>query len=271
MKKFILVVCLLGSILQSEAQFRRSSDSNAYPYSATLSANYVFLLGRPGVTNYNFAASNLLTIITNISAGEAYLATNNFLITATNIAAYQAYLATNNTLGTITNISAYQAFLATNNYGSTATNISNYAASNAAYLSTNGYGSTVTSIINATITIAYINSNITNISGQNVRYPTNQGSTVSIDVGNKYTGLSTNNNMTIAGCANIDSSGTNVSWGILTVTNSAGSGAVKTIDIPAGWVDVDNLGGSTIYNTNQGILSVMVYPGLGTNFIWRGK
>lgn len=251
MKKLIASI-LLASCVGAEAQFRRSSDSNAYPYTATLGSNYTFLIARPGVTNYNYAVSNLWISVTNIAAGEAYYATNNYGPTATNIAAYQSYLATNGFQTTVTNIAAYQAYLATNNYAGTVTNIVNVSLS--FYTATNLNGNA-----------------LTNINGQSVNYQTNQGSTVSIDVGNKYTGLSTNNNMSITGCANVDSTGTNISWGILTVTNSAGSGAVKTITIPAAWVDVDNLGSTTIYNTNQGVLSVMVYPGLGTNFIWRGK
>lgn len=251
MKKLLLGI-LLASCISAEAQFRRSSDSNAYPYTATLQSNYTFLIARPGVTNYNYAVSNLWATITNISAYQSLIATNGWDTIATNIAAYQALIATNNYNAIATNIAAYQAFLSTNNYASTVSNIVN--------VNISVYGST------------NLNGNsYTNLNGQNVKYQTNQASNVSIDVGNKYTGLSTNNNISLAGCANVDSTGTNISWGILTITNSAGSGAVKTIAIPAAWVDVDNLGGTTIYNTNQGILSVMVYPGLGTNFIWRGK
>lgn len=148
----------------------------------------------------------------------------------------------------ITNAAAYQAYIATNNYSPTVTNIT-------LYIVTNSYNGNA----------------ITNLNGQEVRYRTNQALATSIDVGNKYTGFATNDNISIAGCANVDSTGTNISWGILTITNTAGSSAVKTIAIPSAWVDVDNLGGTTIYNTNQGVLSVMVYPNLGTNFIWRGK
>ena len=152
----------------------------------------------------------------------------------------------------ITNASAYQAFLATNGWTAVATNIAAYQA----FLATNNN---------------FNGNSLTNLNGQEVRYRTNQALATSIDVGNKYTGFATNNNISIAGCANVDATGTNISWGILTITNTAGSSAVKTIAIPAAWVDVDNLGGTTIYNTNQGVLSVMVYPNLGTNFIWRGK
>lgn len=228
-------ICLLAFALgrPARAQFRGSATSNAYPVTTTAVGTDFYLLARPGTSHQNFAVSNQWLSVTNIAAREAYHATNNFLTTVTNIAARQAFYATNNFLTTITNIAAHEAFLATNNF---------------------------------------INGNLlTNLNGQQVRYPTNQGSTVTMDVGNKYTGLATNNNVTLTGCANIDPSGTNISWGILTVTNLAGSGAVKTITIPAAWVDVDNLGGTDIYNTNQGVLSVMVYPGLGTNFIWRGK
>ncbi len=219
------VLCALCVLcVPAFGQFRRSSDSNAYPYVASPSGSYTYIVANPGSTNYNYAFSNQWATATNIAAYQSYLSTNGWTATATNIAAYQAFLATNNYASTATNIASYQSFLSTNNF-----------------------------------------------LGQNLRYPTNQASTATMDVGNKYTGLATNNNVTLTGCANVDSTGTNISWGILTVTNTAGSGAVKTIAIPAAWVDIDNLGGTTIYNTNQGVLSVMVYPNLGTNFIWRGK
>lgn len=211
---FIFLLCFLSCLLfnsPAQAQFRRSSDSNAYPWATSIANADAFIIYQvSGTTNKNYSGTNLNTLITNT-------------------AAYQVQIGTNN------------------------------------------YAPVVTQIVNYVVTQNFNGNQITNLNGQNVRYPTNQGSTVSMDVGNKYTGLTTNNNVAITACANVDSTGTNISWGILTVTNSAGSGAVKTIAIPAAWVDVDNLGGTTIYNTNQGVLSVMVYPGLGTNFIWRGK
>lgn len=216
MKTLLTLLLLLA--VTANAQFRRESDKKIYPYASTPQSNDVFIIGRPGVTNYNLPQSNALAYIYGVN-------TNNTTLIASN-----------------------QAWMATNGYAPTVTNITYYI---------------VTNNLNGNL--------ITNINGQNVRYQTNLGNATYIDVGNKYTGFATNNNISIAGCANLDSTGTNVSWGILTITNLAGSGAVKTITIPTAWVDVDNLGGTTIHNTNQGILSVMVYPGLGTNFIWRGK
>ena len=173
--RFLLFLGLALSSVPAQAQFKRSSDSNAYPYTVTLGSDYVFIIGRPGVTNYNYASSNLFTSVTNIAAYQAFLATNNLLGTITNIAAYQAYLATNNFLATVTNISAYQAFLATNNYASTVTNIAAYQA----FLATNNYASTVSNIANYYITIATNNLAPTNtgIAGQVLTVSANGGAT----------------------------------------------------------------------------------------------
>ncbi len=188
MKKLICLLLLL-SVGVADAQFRRSSDSNAYPYTATLQGHYLFLISRPGVTNYNYATSNLWTVITNIAAAQAYWATNDFASDATNI-------------------SAYQAFLATNNFLSTSTNIANYAASNAAYLATNGYSPTVTQVVQYVFTTTGIVSN---------QFTTNQlfnalaasGSTnYNIIIGSPYRSIFATNdvaftNVSGTGCASV--------------------------------------------------------------------
>jgi hypothetical protein len=295
MKTKLVTLLLLLTAFGAHAQFRRSSDHKVYAFTNTLRSNDVFVIGRiTPDTNYNYAVSNLWTLVTNtatyfatnaagisastatnIAAYQAFLATNNYASTATNIAAYQAFLATNNYASTVTNIAAYQAFLATNNFAPTVTQIVQYIFTTTGIVTnqftTNVIGSPILGDVYFGDTIFGDGSGLTNINAQNVRYPTNQAVATSIDVGGKYSGFATNDNIAIAGCSNVDATGTNVSWGILCITNLAGSGAVKTITIPAEWVDVDFLNSTTIYNTNQGVLSVMVYPGLGTNFIWRGK
>lgn len=110
---------------------------------------------------------------------------------------------------------------------------------------------------------------VTNINGKNILWPTNAASTLAIDLSLPYAGLSTNNNISLGGLTGIDPSGTNVQWATRVYTNN--SVGAKTITIPASWIDVGNYGSTTIYNTNQGWLSVLLYPGFGTNFVWRGK
>jgi hypothetical protein len=110
---------------------------------------------------------------------------------------------------------------------------------------------------------------LTNLNGANLIWPTNQASTVTIDLSKPFQGLATNNNVTITGFSGIDSSGTNCQPVTIVITNTAGSAAVKTIALPAGCVDLLNTG--TIYNTNQGVLTIFRYPGMGTNFTWIGR
>ncbi len=128
-RKITLLAALLSLCISAHAQFRRTSDGAKYPYVTTLEDDDVFIIGRPGVTNFNFAKSNMLSTIggvtTNGAAYQAFLSTNGWTTVATNIAAYQAFIATNNFLATSTNIAAYQAFLATNNFLMTSTNIAN--------------------------------------------------------------------------------------------------------------------------------------------------
>jgi hypothetical protein len=86
--KLFLTVMLFGLCLPAPAQFRRSSDHKVYPYTNTLLSSDVFIIGRiTPDTNYNYAYSNLATLITNAATSV----TTNLGISAstvTNIANY---------------------------------------------------------------------------------------------------------------------------------------------------------------------------------------
>lgn len=110
---------------------------------------------------------------------------------------------------------------------------------------------------------------LTNISGPAIIWPTNQAA-LTVDMSKPWAGLSTNANIAISGFPGIDARGVNVQVATRVYTNSAGSSAVKTIVMPAGCIDLSNTG-LTLYNTNQGFLTVTIYPGFGTNFSWLGK
>lgn len=113
-------------------------------------------------------------------------------------------------------------------------------------------------------------SSATNLNGANIVWPTNAGSTATINMAVPWAAVSTNNNMSFSGFTGLDTRGTNVQAVTRIYTNSAGSSAVKTITMPAGCIDLLNTG-LTLYNTNQGVLTVAIYPGMGTNFSWIGK
>lgn len=110
---------------------------------------------------------------------------------------------------------------------------------------------------------------VTNLNAENIVYYTNAIADMSvIDMTKPYAAISTNNNFVISGLSGLVAAGNQVQWATRFYTNTSGS--TKTITVPAGWVDIGN-NGTTIYNTNQGVLSVTRYPGFGTNFVWRGK
>lgn len=62
--KLILTFLLLTAIC-ANAQFR--SSSGTYPFQDSLNPGDVFVLGRPGDTNYNVAASNMLSMVSSVA------------------------------------------------------------------------------------------------------------------------------------------------------------------------------------------------------------
>ena len=133
-----------------------------------------------------------------------------------------------------------------------------------------GQSTTIRGNLNVLGTVTANGSGITNINGTSLKWPTNAASTATINMSLPWSAVSTNNNINITGFTGLDVSGTNVQAITCIITNSAGSAAVKTITMPAGSIDLLNTG-LTLYNTNQGALTVVIYPGLGTNFTWLGK
>lgn len=76
--KLIACALALAFSLPALAQFRRTSDGAKYPYTTNLNDSDVFIVGRPGDTNYNIAASNVLAAIGgDTGGGEAFWWTNS--------------------------------------------------------------------------------------------------------------------------------------------------------------------------------------------------
>ena len=116
--------------------------------------------------------------------------------------------------------------------------------------------------------------NITNILGTNVLYSTNSAPSVSLgatimDMSKQYSAAVTNANWLMADPIGVSLYKTNVQWAVRFFTNSAWASAgtpnLKTITFPAGWI------GNRLSQqiTQQSVLSVVVYPGFGTNFVIR--
>lgn len=90
-----------------------------------------------------------------------------------------------------------------------------------------------------------------------------------IDLRHQYAFTNHDSNFTISGFSNPDQA-TNIWWATRVYTNTAGSAAPKTITLPASWLDVGNKG-NPVYNTNNGVLSVLAFPGQITNYVWVGR
>lgn len=135
-----------------------------------------------------------------------------------------------------------------------------------------GIGASTSTVTQNLAQVAFNNNGtaVTNINGQNLKWPTNVATTATINMGLSWSAISTNNNFVFSGYTGLDASGTNVQAITMVITNTAGSASVKTIAMPSGSIDLLNTG-LTLYNTNQGVLTVAIYPGMGTNFSWIGK
>lgn len=108
-----------------------------------------------------------------------------------------------------------------------------------------------------------------NVYVMQLNWTTNLMSSITINAQKAFEFMSTNNNISITGFSGVD--GTNAHAFTRIFTNSAGSAAVKTIDLPAGTLVLSSPYSTTFYNTNQGILSGVIYPGAGTNVTWTGN
>jgi len=110
------------------------------------------------------------------------------------------------------------------------------------------------------------------VNGNKVVYesiPTNGVANLAqVDFANVWAATNQTVNFTITALAGVETSGTRVQNSSRLFINTSGS--TKTITVPASWIDLGSKG-TTLYNTNQGVLSVMLYPGGGTNYLWVGK
>jgi len=108
-----------------------------------------------------------------------------------------------------------------------------------------------------------------NVYVMNLFWFTNVMSTITVNAAKAMEVLATNNNISITGYSGID--GTNANAFTRIFTNTAGASAVKTIALPAGTLVLSSPYSTTLFNTNQGILSGVIYPGFGTNVTWVGN
>lgn len=95
---------------------------------------------------------------------------------------------------------------------------------------------------------------------------TNQGATVIAlpAHGTRWQSFTTNANFAISALSNLSSYGTNIQQTVTFITNN--SAATISFTVPADWIIS---GGLTHYVTNQGVLTVAVYPLMGTNAAWK--
>lgn len=108
-----------------------------------------------------------------------------------------------------------------------------------------------------------------NVYVMQLNWTTNLMSSITINAQKAFEFVQTNNNVSFTGYSGID--GTNAHAFTRIFTNTAGSAAVKTITLPAGTLVLSSPYSTTFFNTNQGILSGVIYPGAGTNVTWVGN
>jgi len=184
LSKIFAVLSLVWICLPASAQFRRSSDGGIYPYNTNLIGSDVFIIGRPGVTNYNYAYSNL----SRINMTNSVIVTSNLY--ATNIYVTNLFATfTSNTY--VTNIQAgsiYTTNLYTTNLYSSNIFTTNLYTTNA-YITNLFAGNTYTTNLYTTNVFANTtytsNAYITNLFSTNA-YITNLFSTTQV-TSNLYT------------------------------------------------------------------------------------
>jgi len=73
MKKLIFILGLVAAlVLPAAAQFK-GTNGTAFGYASSLGPGDVFIIGRPGSTNYNLASSNLLSFLGTVTSGAISL------------------------------------------------------------------------------------------------------------------------------------------------------------------------------------------------------
>jgi len=101
----------------------------------------------------------------------------------------------------------------------------------------------------------------------NTVWLTNAASDVVVDFGKPLWFISTNNNLSLANCANYDA---NVfSQTLINITNS--SAAAVSVTMHANFQNMRPAEGNTLFCTNFAQLLVFAMQGTGTNFYWMGR
>lgn len=124
---------------------------------------------------------------------------------------------------------------------------------------------TITPSINATNgLVANLNSGSYYVNPSGVKYATNASASVLVmDMATLYSAASISTAPTLSSLIGVSLYKTNVQWAVRFYTNT--SGGNLTMSFPTEW-----LGNKTDQViTNQSVVSVVVYPGMGTNFIVR--
>lgn len=211
---------------------------------------------------YSLAATNtVLTDATNKAWTATIAATNTVLTDATN----RAWTATVNATNVVLQDATNRAWVATQSATNTVlTDATNRAKAYADSVAGAGWSLVDTNlgvsiITNAGSQLYLASSAAVNWTGGQ----TNQGTTTP-DMNKKWSGYTTAADFTVTGLSNVDTSGTNVQQTTMIITNTSGS--TKVMTLPASWIKHD---GVSCYVTNQGVLSIAVYPGLGTNAAYK--
>ena len=109
-------------------------------------------------------------------------------------------------------------------------------------------------------------SGLTNLNFSAGNYATNSSALTNvIDMTKPYSAATVNNTLTLTGLSGVSDFATNVQWAVRFYTNAAGPASPKAVNFPASWI------GNTVgqYITNQSVISIVVYPGFGTNVVYR--
>jgi len=140
-----------------------------------------------------------------------------------------------------------------------------------------GNGAGLTNLVGLTNVSASINvtyngkvSLVSNLYVLNLHFFTNTMSTITLNAGRSLETLGTNNNITFTGYSGVD--GTNGHAFTKIITNTAGPGTPQVITFPVGTKMLSSPWTNVVYNTNQGVFSGMIVPGVvgGTNGTWTG-
>ena len=121
----------------------------------------------------------------------------------------------------------------------------------------------VANLSNGLYTVSGNGAGLTNLNFSAGNYATNSSALTNvIDMTKPYSAATVSNTLTLTGLSGVSAFATNVQWAVRFYTNTGTAGAVN---FPASWI------GNTVgqYITNQSVISIVVYPGFGTNVVYR--